>query len=39
MSVNLAVNGDLFELGKAKAVKREGWAPPFTRCAQDTAGL
>ena len=28
-----------FELGKAKAVKGEGWAPPFVSCAQDTMGL
>ena len=28
-----------FELGKAKAVKGDGWAPPFISCAQDTVGL
>ena len=28
-----------FELGKAKAAKGEGWAPPFISCAQDTVGL
>ena len=28
-----------FELGKDKAAKGEGWAPPFISCAQDTAGL
>ena len=31
--------GTFFELGKDKAVKEEGWAPPFTSCAQDTVGL
>ena len=30
--------GTFFELGKAKAAK-EGWAPPFISCAQDTVGL
>ena len=29
----------LFELGKDKAAKGEGWAPPFISCAQDTVGL
>ena len=28
-----------FELGKVKAAKGEGWAPPFICCAQDTVGL
>ena len=28
-----------FELGKDKAAKGEGWAPPFISCAQDTVGL
>ena len=27
------------ELGKAKAAKGEGWAPPFISCAEDTVGL
>ena len=36
-SVDPAVNGYLFELGKAKAAKGEGWA--FISCAQDTVGL
>ena len=31
--------GTFFELGKAKAVKGEGWAPPFISCAQDKVGL
>ena len=31
--------GTFFELGKDKAAKREGWAPPFISCAQDTMGL
>ena len=31
--------GTFFELGKDKAAKREGWAPPFISCAQDTVGL
>ena len=26
-------------LGKDKAAKGEGWAPPFISCAQDTVGL
>ena len=38
-SVNPAVNGYLFELGKNKAAKGEGWASPFISCAQDTMGL
>ena len=29
----------VFELGKDKAAKGEGWAPPFISCAQDTVGL
>ena len=29
----------LFELGKDKAAKGEGWAPPFISCAEDTVGL
>ena len=28
-----------FELGKDKAAKGEGWAPPFISCAQDTVTL
>ena len=28
-----------FELGKDKAAKGEGWAPPFISCAKDTVGL
>ena len=28
-----------FELGKDKAAKGEGWAPPFISCAQDTVVL
>ena len=28
-----------FELGKAKAAKGEGWAPPFISFALDTVGL
>ena len=28
-----------FKLGKDKAGKGEGWAPPFISCAQDTVGL
>ena len=31
--------GTFFELGKDKAAKGEGWAPPFISCAQDTIGL
>ena len=31
--------GTFFELGKAKAAKGEGWAPPCISCAQDTVGL
>ena len=31
--------GTFFELGKDKAAKREGWAPPFISCAQDTLPL
>ena len=31
--------GTFFELGKDKAAKGEGWAPPFIGCAQDTVGL
>ena len=27
------------ELGKDKAAKGEGWAPPFISCAQDSVGL
>ena len=38
-SINPAVNGTFFELGKDKAGKGEAWAPPFTRCAQNTVGL
>ena len=39
LSVNPAVNGYFFELGKAKAAKGEGWAPLFISYAQDTEGL
>ena len=40
LSVDPAVNGYLFfEIGKAKTGKREGLAPPFISCAQDTVGL
>ena len=28
--------GTFFELVKDKAARGEGWAPPFTSCAQDT---
>ena len=38
-SVNSAVNEYLFRIRKDKAAKEEGWAPPFTSCAQDTVGL
>ena len=31
--------GTFFELGKDKAAKEEGCAPPFISCAQDTVGL
>ena len=31
--------GTFFKLGKDKAAKGEGWAPPFTNCAQATVGL
>ena len=31
--------GTFFELGKDKAAKGEGWAPPFINCAQDTVRL
>ena len=31
--------GTFFKLGKDKAAKGEGWAPPFITCAQVTAGL
>ena len=31
--------GTFFELGKDKAAKGEGWAPPFISCAPDTVGL
>ena len=31
--------GTFFELGKDKAAKGEGWAPPFISCAQDTVGF
>ena len=31
--------GTFFELGKDKAAKGEGWAPPFISCDQDTVGL
>ena len=34
----LSLNG-FFELGKAKAEKGEGWAPPFISCVHDTVGL
>ena len=35
----LSLMGTFFELGKDKAAKGEGWAPPFISCAQDTVGL
>ena len=38
-SVNPAVMGTFFELGKGKAAIEVGWAPPFISCAQDTMGL
>ena len=31
--------GTFVELGKNKAAKGEGWAPPFISCAQDIVGL
>ena len=31
--------GTFFELGKAKAVKGEGWAQPFISCDQDSETL
>ena len=31
--------GTFFQLGKDKAVKGEGWAPPFISCAQLRVGL
>ena len=31
--------GTFFELGKDKAAKGEGRAPPYISCAQDTVGL
>ena len=31
--------GTFFELGKDKAAKGHGRAPPFISCAQDTVGL
>ena len=31
--------GTFYGLGKDKAAKGEGWAPPFISCAQDTVGL
>ena len=31
--------GTFFELGKDKAAKGEGWAPPFISCAQDSGTL
>ena len=39
LSVNPVVNEYFFELGKDKAPKGEGWAPPFISCAQDIVGL
>ena len=30
--------GTFFELGKDRAAKGEGWAPPFISCAQVTVG-
>ena len=38
-SVSPAAKGTFFELGKAKAAKGEGWAPPFIICTQDTVEL
>ena len=31
--------GTFIELGKDKAGKGQGWAPPFISCAQDIVGL
>ena len=31
--------GTFFELGKGKAAKGDGWAPPFFSFAQDRVGL
>ena len=39
LSVNPAVNGHLFELGKDKAAKGERLAQPIIRCAQYTVGF
>ena len=39
LSVNPAVNGYRFELGKDKAAKGEGWALSFVCYAQDKVGL
>ena len=38
-SVNPAVHGYFFELGKDKAPKGEGWTPCSTSCAQDKVSL
>ena len=37
-TVKPAVNGYLFESGKNKAVKGEGWAPSFICSAKDIVG-
>ena len=37
--VSQAVRVYLFGLGKDTPAKREGWAPSFICCAQDTMGL
>ena len=34
----MGTQSTFFELGKDKAAKGEGWAPPFISCAQDSAG-
>ena len=38
LSVNPAVNGYLFQIGKDKAAKGEGWDPLFICYAPDTVG-
>ena len=39
LSVNQAVNGNLFPNREQKAAKGEGWALSFISCAQGTVGL
>ena len=39
LSVYQQYMGTFFEFGKDKAAKRDGWAPPFISCAQDTVRL